>query len=380
MQAHLTKLPISLLLATLLAFTNAHAGVCGDFVRPLRQTSAERHALIELYNSYSYYSLPFNMGFEVIPNGDDGVRDFRLVLDLHSVEKSIEHWTVGDSTYLFANVGFRNLRRLGERMNRVVLSHLTKNPMYRLRVRHSVHDTTDLDHLVRIRWDIHDQVLQKYRETKEYLSDADLKALRAHPLLSDNSDVIYLLKNPPPPQDPARGYTVRDLTSHPALTIQISYYGDRDFLKPTLEGVLEAAGFPTEQDGDKYPFEYRLSADAAEEFRAALDERFQSASTAELVRYVKFGDVPRNVQELFILRTMQLVQKRKMKTVLAAGDPLTTRLFRGFGFSVFAPLPTDTDVHEWLSFIETESEKFGALHERLSSGTRDIKVESRDGF
>lgn len=375
----LKRLPIQYVLAALVALSaiTAQANFCGDKLQidSAVRTSivADRAEIESLFEEIKYSPSALGLGFQISVGPVLGIRDVYVDFDLTPVERTIEHWRFGDSTYLFANIGFRNLKKMGEQINQLVLEHLINSPEKMLRVHFSTNNALAKEHLVNLRRAIHAQVLRKYQERKGYLGTNDLRALMSHALFSDNCDVLYLIENPRPPVNQA-AYTLRDLGDKAALTMQLSYFGDRNFFRPSVRGLLSAAGFPIHDNSDLYPFEHRLDEDAALKFRAALDARYSSETAGELVRYVKFAEIARPVHSLVLLRTMQLAQKRGVQNVFAAGDPKTTRLFRLYGFSHYQNLPIESGVTESLTHLEVGSEVFNTVFQKLSADSRNVEI------
>jgi hypothetical protein len=212
---------------------------------------------------------------------------------------------------------------------------------------------------------MHAAVLSVYHGKKDYLTPADFSTLNFVNRLSSNSDVFGLFL---PSAAPFR--------ERLQLTIQISYFGNRNFFIPTTRGVLLAAGQPIDETHDRLPFEFRLSKEDVEAFRTALYQRFDQRTSCEITRYTKFAaDLPRDVTDEVVRRVFERVARRGIRTMFISVDPLTLRLFKRYGFKPYAELPinhTDPGKKEVLAYLTTDSKEFAEVYRRLAESSRSV--------
>lgn len=284
-------------------------------------------------------------------------------------------WRSPKTYFTFVDSGFRRLEAISQQINALALRHLKENPTANLRVRFSPSLQARISTLSNFRWQVHDAVLRVYSTKKNYLDTKDLLLLKFGNVWSGNSDVFAVLS----------GSTFSAYESlHPleidrrlALTIQISYFGDENYLKPTARGIMRPLGMEKYAEAfDLLPFEYRLPEKQRVPLRQKLNEKFDLRHSCEIGRYAKFLPLPLSTQQKFLLHAFTTIRDRGVKTIFAAGDSNTIRLFRRYGFKNFGQLPTGRQEDpEFLTYLEVNSPEFERIIHRLtmdSDGTETI--------
>jgi hypothetical protein len=256
----------------------------------------------------------------------------------------------------------------------VALHHLRENPTANLRVNFSRGLKDRILALAEFRWQVHDAVLDTYSSTKHYLDDRDLFLLKFGNVWSGNSDVFALLNgsvfsvHEPLP--------LFEMEKRLSLAIQISYFGDENYFKPTSRGIMRPLGLQDFTMGfDLLPFEYRLPEEKRPFVREELARNFDIQHSCEIVRYAKFTSVPSDVQAKFLYQVFMTIKKRGMRTVFAAGDANTIRLFRRYGFSKILTLPiAGRREEEFLTYLNVETPEYEQLLTKLSKQSEPTEV------
>jgi hypothetical protein len=271
--------------------------------------------------------------------------------------------------YDLHNFGFKRLEQMDLKVKNLLINHMIDPSLKAgLRVNFSPDWGAYQSALASNRWAVHDAVLDKYREVKDYLSDQDFQVLTSVNAQSMNSDVLAITA----PNLDVLNLTPLELKENLYVTLQISYYGDKKYFHPTLDGVLQAARLGADENQDMLPFEHRLKPSEALAYRKSFYRRFDRKTTCEVVRYAVIHPVPKAVHAFLLYQALGLLKKREMATAVADVDPLTRRLFRQYGFKDCEPLPViQSDKPEFLCFLSLTDAAFVpmlvALRESLVS-------------
>ncbi len=314
--------------------------------------------------------------FRVLPLDDDrGIRIERIVpsrggvveedLSLNKVDRliGVEDWEYGGEPFAFMSAGFKNLENHSRQIHRHILERIYEGLDHDLDLLYDPRFRAQMDELKRWRWRLHDAVIGRYRAEKSYLRPSDLMILRWINELSHNSDVFAVLSAEP---------------AALLATIQVSYQGNHNFLKPTLLGFLQTLDLEKSTELDLLPFEYRLSGPDGVAFRHSFYSYFRRDQVCEFTRYSKFDRMPVPVQERMLLKALQAARTRGMRTIVAGGDEKTARLFARYGFKVFGRLPTEqTETAEYLSYLRIPSKEYEAVHTRLKISAQLVRARAR---
>jgi len=268
-------------------------------------------------------------------------------------------WTMGREKYDFFNFGFKSFEDFSRKVNGLVLEHLKSNPNRDLAVVYPPARVYIGQILQQNRWLMHDAVLEKYKEKKEYLAPIDFMYLRYLNTLSDNSDVFGLIRHSPTvfPEVLSKSQMKDDLF----LTIQVSYFGDRSFLKPTFRELLLAGDVPLHNGSDRLPFEYRLRRHKTGKlFREYFYGEFNPKETCEITRYTLFDStLPISIKDMAIFKVFQTIVDRGMKNIVIGVDAGTGKLFgQRYGFQYYGELPVPKRPAENLENSETVKKEY----------------------
>lgn len=283
-------------------------------------------------------------------------------------------WHSPKSYFTLVDSGFRRLEAVSQQVNHLALRHLMDNPDLNLRVTFGRSLRDRISVLSKFRWQVHDAVLRRYSSKKDYLDKKDLFLLKFGNVWSSNSDVFALLNGST--FSIHESLTSDELNRRLAMAIQISYFGDENYLKPTSRGILRPLGLDQFADSfDLLPFEYRLSEEQRLPLREELSQVFDLRHSCEIGRYAKFQPLPISTQQKFLLHVFATIRKRGMKTIFAAGDANTIRLFRRYGFKSYGQLPgRRPDEPEFLTYLDVESPEFERLLHRLSVDSKGTET------
>lgn len=291
-----------------------------------------------------------------------------------------------NSLFRYMNVGFPNLASRSEQINKLVGIHLMlgekTNVMFSFgRVRSEQERV-----LSNLRWTFHQLVLETYRKRSKNVSEDGMAMLNLYNMNSNNNDVFGLMAGDSLDESVANLNPTeieRDLKE----TIQISYHGDRDFLAPSPNGVLQAVGFPVDDSTAKLPFEYRIDPAHLQEFRRHFYGRFPAKNTAEFARYAKFARIPKEVHDLFVVQVFATAMMRGVRYIVASVDPVTLELFqRGYGFKLYQPLPVNPRLQqkgkggepepEFVAYLDLASPEFQAMFNKMVWSSSAVKQET----
>jgi len=335
--------------------------------------SIARINILKSYSSFSIGNLPGGEGFIFSPS--DPIVPPQIPV-LHPAESKsiwrIDHWKTQEARVNFVDLGFKNLEYDMDEINWVVSNQMENAPRTPFELDISVKRAEERQRLKIMRWRLHDVVLNRYEQMKEYLTEGDMAMLDWANAQSDNSDLFAIVNGEPLTADQM---TLQTLVDKVALTIQIMYFGKKDFERPTLEGALAVNGMRQIKKDDALPFEARIIPIIRENYVKRVYSRFDPATTCEFMRYAKVDKtLPRDIHDRFLLEVLLTAKKRGMKTVLASGDSLTSRLFRRYGFEIFDRLPTkQVGEPEYLSYLDLDSEAFAKVVTDLHKSSKDVE-------
>lgn len=281
-------------------------------------------------------------------------------------------WSRAGEKYQFFDVGIKNLEGDALILNRLIAAHMLKRPRTSLRIDYTPARLAYERQLLRVRWAVHDAVLKNYFMNKVYLTFHDNLLLKIPNIWSNNNDVLGLLRT----SVNLGIMSKRDIQKALLITLQISYYGEQNYLRPTFRGLMFSQGYAMPFRSDKFPFEYRLDPEKAVEFRRSFIENFDPRTTCEFTRYVKFNkNLPDSVRDAFLFEAFRTAIRRGMHTVIASTDPLSARRFRRYGFQVYSDLPTrQHDTPEYLVYVDLTSPEFKSIYYGLQLRLHDIDV------
>lgn len=297
-----------------------------------------------------------------------------------------ESWTANGTGYRFLNVGFPNLEHRTEEINRLIgeflLSGEKKNLMLAFGPKRAEQELMLSD----LRWIFHRKVINTYDEVKDYLTDDDLALLNLYNMVSNNNDVLGLMQGPSI-DGPIEDLRPREISRDLKETIQISYFGDRDFINPTNKGVLRAMGYPVSDGNSRLPFAYRLDPEKADKFLVEFYGQYPIYRTCEMNRYVKFDPkLPKDVSDLFNLDAFLTAILRGMHIAIASVDAKTMKRFKiDYGFELYKELPIDPrlqknrknglKVPEYLIVLNMTTPAFRKVLNRLLKSSEKILVK-----
>ncbi len=270
-----------------------------------------------------------------------------------------QFWQANGKKYQFVNVGLKSLEAYSDRVNRTVFAQLLTHPDDDLIVYYDDSRLAVGKRLMKYRWGVHDAVLEIYKRKKPYLSENDFRTLIYLNKVSQNSDVLALLY--PKTIVPA----ARGVSNRVALTIQISYFGDRHYFRPSVAEIVDPESMPNPKD--LLPFEYRIPVDQLAAFRAAFYSRFPARYTCEMLRYASMDNqIPQSIRDRFLLTAFQKAERRGMKYVIAGADKYTERLYRRYGFQIYSPLPNgQIEEPEYVLYLRIGTPEYSEMIARL---------------
>lgn len=338
----------------------------------------ERYRIGNIYAQYSLERIGIFGGFVLRiskRNSMSTTRTLEVPEELQPWRTAV--WSTDGKTYQALSVGFRNLESHSQRLNGAIIENALRYPNDNLRILYSPEFEHSLDSMYTMRWRLHDAVLKKYIDVKKYLSDDDLSLLNRGNEWSDNSEVFALFGGPLKPPEEMSWY---DFYDHLAITMEVTYFGKRDFRSPTVRGGLEALGYHSRAPDDKLPFQFRLDPAVAAEFSAKVYARFDPEYTCEAMRFARFDPhLPPQLFNRFLLGMLNTVQARGMKYILASVDDSTLRLFGRYGFKKFLPLPVkQNEKPEYLCYLEVGSPEYMAITKKLKQSVEEVLQNAED--
>lgn len=373
---------LSLMLSPFALRAKTRLDPCVSYLAIKYHLQNQRNELIsQALRKFDVRWLNYDRGFEMKLTDDPGAPTRQLVLqDLIKKKREwrSEIWTYAGQSYLFLDVGFKNLEADREYILQLMLDHIEKHPGMNLRVRYGMLRRRDLAILRAFRWAIHDQVISTYSGVKDYLTPEDLSLLETSNMTSTNSDVFALI----PFHGDFRWDSVLNPSTEPEvlMTGQITYSKNQSDFAPSLKDVLYNKMISSTFSRHLLPFEYRIRDDALVGFDKGLFSRFERETSCEILRYAKiFKKLPRPVSDRFSKKIYNRVRRAGAKTVFASTDSLTSKIFSRYGFAPYAKLPTESGVDEFLNYLTVESEEYRKATEWLSESGRAVQVR-KAGF
>jgi len=342
-----------------------------------RRPNRTKKAIFDAYRSFSAFRSIDESQIILKPAKDNGGIRHVYIEDIKNTSAILDKtiWTIDSNKYELIDVGHLQLNKQSQMISRATLEHLLRHPNETLII-HLGRDTVLATNTLKtLRWVVHDSVLAKYKERKPYLSADDFQLLENINRQSGNSEVLGVLNY----DDSALVDITEDkLVDRLLATIQITYFGDRNYLFPNLRSLYEANGLEVSDEGDKFPFEYRLDEDKIREFRSKFYKRFEAKTTCEFTRYAKFENLPDQVQSRLLHEALRRAKNRGIKTIVASSDDGTKRLFQRYGFQLYPEeLPIKNSVaNEHLLFLEVDSFQFQEVYNRLEMTSNGLKLGS----
>jgi hypothetical protein len=350
---------------------------CREYLIPQpKEDFDEKIHLISRFQNYHIGRRRDGRGFYIVPKNPRRpsiVR--RSIIRLRGPLIRSEEWRLPDKEMYFVSTGFDNMKDESFLINSEVVGHMINHPGTSLDINFTQERAAEELRLTTFRWSVHDAVLATYTERKGYLSPADFYSLVAYNRDSSHNDVFALMYIPPVF---LTNIDVRDIVPQLAMTIQISYLGSRNYLEPSLKGVMAARGFGYYEGLDKLPFEYRLPKSEASAVRKEFYSQFDLRTTCEMNRYMKVHDFHvQPFQDRFLLKAMRRAEDRGMKTIVVSADSKTLILYRRYGFKIWKQLPTNGEEREYLLFMKVGSPEYLKFVSRLALGSAHVWVDWR---
>jgi hypothetical protein len=297
----------------------------------------------------------------------------------------------GTERVRMVDVGYQNLVDESERINRRIADHIVTDPHNSLRINFDETRSAAMRALVNIRSWVHDAVIDEYKELLKYLTTEEIQQLVIYNHQSNHNDVFALLS---PDAKPIEQMSYEDLKEHILMALQISYFGTRNYLAPSLKGIVEAAGFEMDETSDPLPWEYLVPKKYLPAFRARIYAMFDAKKACEFNRYLRFDSFEDSFQDYFLLNALARAHRRGVVTILAnTTNDLVTRKFVGYGFKKIAEIPTDENPDglllddefkakkikrenvKYLLRLVIGSDKFNGWFDKLAIKSSNVTVE-----
>lgn len=350
---------------------------CREYLIPRpKEDFNEKTHLISRFQKYHIGRRGDGRGFYIVPKNPRRPSIVRRVdIRLRGPLIRSEEWRLPDKEMYFVSTGFDNMKDESFLINSEVVGHVLNHPGKSLDINFTQERAAEELRLTAFRWSVHDAVLATYTERKGYLSPGDFHSLVAYNRDSSHNDVFALMYIPPVF---LTNVDVRDVVPQLAMTIQISYLGSRNYLEPSLKGVMAARGFGYYEGLDKLPFEYRLPKSEASLIRTEFYSQFDPRTTCEMNRYMKVHDFHiQPFQDRFLLKAMRRAEDRGMKTIVVSADSKTSILYRRYGFKIWKQLPTNGEEPEYLLFMKVGGLEYIKFVSRLALGSAHVWVDWR---
>lgn len=332
---------------------------CELFLLDLNRTDrASTFAELQTFLGFKYESLPEGAGFLFGPRYhlDQAPRIHYVLGSTPASVFRTEIWRAQNREFQFVDVGFKSLEWDSMLIHRAIAWHIRHHPQSTMQVELSPVQSSYRQWLAENRWSFHDAVLAKYFAAKGYLRDVDRYLLELPNRRSSNNDVFAILDRHGESPDLSTASSVkRDLL----ISIQVSYFGAREFFEPSAAELVNAHVFGPIQPGENFPFEFRLDSSQKKEFLTGLYNRFDMTRTAEVTRYARFAKIPWSIHARLLDTTIRTAVSRGMRTLLVSADASTERLFRRYGFKRYGILPArQTFAPEYLMYMEMPSPEY----------------------
>lgn len=268
--------------------------------------------------------------------------------------------------YRFMNVGSRMLRLDYDVVARE-FEKINFDPKinYRVIIKFTGDRLLTYQQLNRIRWLVHEAVLNTYIERKPYLKLRDLGVLKAVNIFSDNSDVFAIF------DEPSRSF--RDLTDEEIknkllATLQISYLHDHNFKFIDFLGDMDS-------NGGLLPFEHRLTSSQKLQFKSILEKNYSNKKTAEFTRFAKLRRLSPQVNSFLLLQALESAMMNGVDVLLANADDYTSRLFKHkFGFTEIFSYVDKGNAKEYILAISKD--EFSKSIELIRESIRSLQTRS----
>lgn len=350
---------------------------CREYLLPEpKQRFSEKVHFVSRYQKFRIGRRPDYRGFYIEPREPKTPSEVRSVsIDLEQPLIKSESWDFANQQQMFfVSAGFHNLEPESYKLNTLVADHIMNHLGEGLIIDYRRKRAREEKRLYNFRWNVHDAVMSVYADYKQYLEPDDFSKLIEYNQHSSHNDVFGLMYTPPSLLAEMR---FEDVFPELLMTIQISYYGSRNYLEPSLKGVMAARGFGYYEQEDRLPFEYLISPEKLPEFRKKFYSAFDAQTTCEMNRYAKLhalATLPSEYHSLFLLKAITTAKAEGMKTIVAVGDKATMVIFRRYGFKLWGALPVKGEP-EYLMYMEIDSSEYLAFFNRLSLRSEDVKVK-----
>lgn len=343
--------------ALLLSGPAAADDVCERFILLPAPRTADQ--LAKSFNNFTLVQLKNRRGVMLLRHDSQASTELRVMSlrDTFTQGLRVEEWHAYGKVFQFFDVGFKNFERESQYLNSIIADHLLRHSEANLRIEFGPARSETESVLSRYRWTLLEAVFGRYEEVKDYISGTALSILEWQSFNDTNIDVFGLAEYD---QRIPRGHlSDQELRERLRMTVQISYYGDRNFLETNLREIQRATGIEVDDNQGRFPFQTRLRAGDAYLFNHGLFTRFKPETTCEFTRLAKFiNRLPPPILARFLLEAFQTAERRGMKTILASADSKTKKLFEPYGFRQFTTLPTGTGEEEFLMFLEVDSDLY----------------------
>jgi hypothetical protein len=316
--------------------------------------------LARLYAGFEYH--PKVQGFEMLSKANRSRNRKNRTVDVDAGPENnrfmAEVWEFKGQQYHYVDVGYPNLQYESNLISEVVADHMIDHPKEDLTVLYKPNLVMLRSAINRFRWALHRAVIASYSDEKEYLTKADLRLLVETNVASQNNDVYGLL-NYQRTED-LSSLSQEEIQKRLAATIQITYFGNRHFLKPTLREILRSKDFvtPRLQSDDLLPFEFRVPPAVRPKYRAQLAKDFDVTKMAEITRFAKFSNMPTEVHFRFLYKVFFSAMRHGVRTIVISTDDKTSRLFKRYGFKLYSRLPTASGAPEYLYYMQLPGRDF----------------------
>jgi hypothetical protein len=312
---------------------------------PKLVASTPDQALVQAFSQYSIEPIGENAdhGFFLrSPNPDKPVQPKTIIVPSNEwappfIEK--RKWHYGNGDYVFLDTGFKRFESYSNSLHKIIRDSIVRFPNEDLEFLYGADRVAAAKMSQSFRWALHEAVLRKYKRKKSYLTEKDLSILRELNKISSNNDVFGLFRYDPD-LNPA---DVRDVDNLLLSTIQITYFGDRDFFNPNVRQVERASRLPVDQSQDLLPFAYRLDRDSkkGKSFLKKFNANFSRKDTCEILRYSSFdAKLPLAIEDRLVYDVFRTIVERGMKHIVIGVDNATGRLFSDrYDFMYYDQLP-----------------------------------------
>ena len=270
-------------------------------------------------------------------------------------------WSFGHKKYLYLDFGPKNLEREYQYRAQMILKQIQQNTYQPILVNEDPLRTRDWEFITALKNNVNSQVLARYEEIKDYLTENDFTVLSHINQLSESNDIFALFEADILP-DHFESNSPGELVKKLVMSGQISYYGNESFRFANAENLIEHIHPRMKKNRDRhFSFEERLYGADAQRIMALLQSSFDLHQVTEITRFAKLSkNLPNAVRDRLILQMFNKQIARQKKVFIATLDPHTYRLFSAqYGFQKILNLPERPwRPAEILAFLRVDSEEF----------------------